>query len=309
MKEPILLKKENIIRYGYIDNFLYAEEIKGAAYKKFDRPFKAGRYMDIVIMNGRLRMLINGEEHMFQHHTLVNIPIWSDIWAIECSEDFHAMVAAADKSVILDIFRNRNPFPEPFKFRVHLAAAGLSLTRKEADVLSSDISNLINSLKTQDHHFTEEINYAYFYIFMTDIANLLWGRFGEGMLPHNTDLSRQESIMKDLVPLLDGNIEKETGIGFYADSLCISKQYLSLVVRQKTHTSFGTIIALLRVEKATSLLREPDLSIQQIADRLSFHDQSAFGKFFKKHVGMSPLKYRNSLKKTLLTQRSEKQAK
>jgi AraC-like DNA-binding protein len=59
----------------------------------------------------------------------------------------------------------------------------------------------------------------------------------------------------------------------------------------------------MRTEAASRLLREPELSIQEIAEKLSFSDQSSFGKFFKKHTGISPLKYRQTLRKTLLTMR------
>jgi transcriptional regulator GlxA family with amidase domain len=51
------------------------------------------------------------------------------------------------------------------------------------------------------------------------------------------------------------------------------------------------------------MLRDPEMSIQQIASAMSFSDQSSFGKFFKKHTGLSPLKYRQNLRKTLLTLR------
>jgi AraC-like DNA-binding protein len=46
--------------------------------------------------------------------------------------------------------------------------------------------------------------------------------------------------------------------------------------------------------EAKILLRNPSLSIQQIADQLNFSDQSSFGKFFKKHHRMSPLEYRKT---------------
>jgi AraC-like DNA-binding protein len=59
----------------------------------------------------------------------------------------------------------------------------------------------------------------------------------------------------------------------------------------------------MRAEAAARLLRNPDMTIQQIAVELSFSDQSAFGKFFRKHTGTSPLKYRQKLRKTLLTLR------
>ena len=42
-----------------------------------------------------------------------------------------------------------------------------------------------------------------------------------------------------------------------------------------------------------ALLQSTSLSIQEISNRLSFPDQSFFGRYFKKHTGKSPLQYRN----------------
>ena len=44
--------------------------------------------------------------------------------------------------------------------------------------------------------------------------------------------------------------------------------------------------------KDTSLIRNTDKSIKEIADSLNFPNASAFGTFFKKQVGMSPVNYR-----------------
>jgi AraC-like DNA-binding protein len=41
----------------------------------------------------------------------------------------------------------------------------------------------------------------------------------------------------------------------------------------------------------SSLLRT-SLSIQQITQKLNFSDQSAFGKFFQRHSGISPAHFR-----------------
>ena len=75
-------------------------------------------------------------------------------------------------------------------------------------------------------------------------------------------------------------------------------------LKAKTRVTAGTIIAVMRTEAASKLLRDPELTIQQVASMLSFADQSSFGKFFKKHTGVSPMKYRQTLRKTLLTMRS-----
>lgn len=43
-----------------------------------------------------------------------------------------------------------------------------------------------------------------------------------------------------------------------------------------------------------ALLRSSSLSVQEIAYRFEFPNLSFFGRYFKKHTGMSPLQYRGS---------------
>ena len=215
------------------------------------------------------------------------------------------MTTATDKAVVEDIFRNRNPLPPDFRMKLNHSYGGSILAEEDVKRLCKDISNLIDALNDKKHHFAEELCYSYFYILITDMANMMWERYGKGIPAKHPDMRRSESIIKEFVALLQKNIETHTDVGFYAEQLCISKQYLSLIVKEKTMVPIGTVISSLRAEIAAGLLRDPDLSIQQIAIRLSFSDQSSFGKFFKKHTGMSPLKYRQSLRKTLLTLRPE----
>ena len=44
---------------------------------------------------------------------------------------------------------------------------------------------------------------------------------------------------------------------------------------------------------AKAQLKSTNLPIYQIADSLNFNNVSFFGKYFKRHVGVSPLEYRN----------------
>jgi AraC-like DNA-binding protein len=47
----------------------------------------------------------------------------------------------------------------------------------------------------------------------------------------------------------------------------------------------------MRVEKASYMLRETDLSLSDIATDCGFEDQSWFSKIFKSYTGVSPGKY------------------
>ena len=81
---------------------------------------------------------------------------------------------------------------------------------------------------------------------------------------------------------------------FYADKLFITPQYLSLILKELTGMSANKWIDDALVAEAKVLLKAPQMTVQQVADQLHFSDQSTFGKFFKKHMGISPMEYRRS---------------
>ena len=300
--EPaVLFGQKSIKRVGYIDEYIFACEIDGKDH--YSSPRKPRYHLVIIILEGSIDLIINGQAMHFEKHTYINLPTWAEIHEIDYRNGLHAMATATDRNVVEDIFRNRNPFPPDFRFTIDHGFGGYRIDRKTIDVLCRDISNMITSLGNKEHHFAEEVNYAYFYILLTDMADMMWKKYGRLEPLHHSEMKHSDTIMKEFAELLTTYGMKETSVGFYAEKLCISKQYLSLIVKNKTLVPISTVIAAMRTETAARLLRDPKLTIQQIAEKMSFSDQSSFGKFFRKHAGVSPMKYRQTLKKTLLTLR------
>ena len=303
IKPAVIFGAKNVTRMGYIDDYIFACEIKGEDHIVYNPPRRPKYHLVIIVLDGNIEIIINGKRFNFGKNSYINLPTWSDIYEIRYDKRFHAMVTATDRSVAQDIFRNRNPFPPTFKLAIDHSLGGEMIDKNDIMTLKKDINNMIESLSNKEHRFAEEVNYAYFYILLTDMADMMWRKYGSGMPSHNSDMRRADSILKGFADLLADHVKTETTVDFYAEKLCISKQYLSFIVKEKTQVSVGRIISIMRVEEASRLLRDPQLTLQQIAEELSFADQSSFGKFFKKHSGMTPMKYRQSLKKTLLTLR------
>ena len=299
----VLFGAKNVTRVGYIDEYIFACEIKGEDHIVYSKPRRPKYHLVIIVLEGNIQIIINGEKFSFGKNTYINLPTWSDIYEIKYDKDFHAMATATDRSVVEDIFQNRNPFPLDFRFRIDHSIGGDIIDKEDIAILKRDISNMITALSNKDHLFAEEINYAYFYILLTDMADMVWRKYGRYTPMRHSEMRRADGILKEFSELLVQNIKTETSVGFYAEKLCISKQYLSLIVKEKLHVTIGTVMASMRVEIAARLLRDPELTIQQVAEEMSFSDQSSFGKFFRKHTGLSPLKYRQNIKKTLLTLR------
>lgn len=108
--------------------------------------------------------------------------------------------------------------------------------------------------------------------------------------------TRQTDLFHRFVALVHEHCTREREVTFYADKLCISTRYLSTIVRNISHSSAKEFIDRAVILEIKVMLQSTDLSVQEIAYRLRFPDQSYLGRFFKKHTGESPTEYRNSKK-------------
>lgn len=106
--------------------------------------------------------------------------------------------------------------------------------------------------------------------------------------------SRRMVYTHEFVRLVRKYFRYERSIAFYADKLCMSPKYLSLVVKKCTGHSAASIIDEHVILEAKNLLRFSGKNIQQVAYELNFSNQSSFGKYFKHLTGMSPSEFQNS---------------
>ena len=106
--------------------------------------------------------------------------------------------------------------------------------------------------------------------------------------------NRNIRLFDEFMNLLTENFRSEHQIGFYADKLCLTPKYLSLLIKQTSGRSVSDWIDYCIIMEAKSLLRYSDLSIQQVAYNLHFPTPSFFGTYFKRHTGITPGEFREN---------------
>jgi AraC-like DNA-binding protein len=104
--------------------------------------------------------------------------------------------------------------------------------------------------------------------------------------------TRKEDIFKKFLILLSEYSNRERSVEFYARELCISPKYLSTLVTNVSGRSASNWISQAVISNAKTLLRNSDLSIQQISMELNFPNSSFFGQYFKRNAGVTPNAYR-----------------
>lgn len=93
--------------------------------------------------------------------------------------------------------------------------------------------------------------------------------------------------------ILSSEDVKHRPIDFYADRLCISSKYLSVICSKVSGKSARQWIDEYTVEDVRYHLFNTDYSIKEIAYRLGFENLSFFGKYVKRHFGKSPSELRS----------------
>lgn len=120
--------------------------------------------------------------------------------------------------------------------------------------------------------------------------NSLWHRMEKGQTISRR--LRGEEVFGRFLKLLREYGMTHRNISFYAQRLALTPNHLSAVVRQQSSQSVMDWLNRTTIMEAKVLLKHSTLMMYEIADRLCFPEPTAFSRYFKKHTGMTPLKYR-----------------
>jgi AraC family transcriptional activator of pobA len=106
----------------------------------------------------------------------------------------------------------------------------------------------------------------------------------------------QQLLFQKFVQLVNTYYLEKRTVEEYADLLHVTSNYLSQAVKSSSGKNALSFINERLLNEARSLIRYTESDIAEIAWQLDFSDPANFGKFFKKHVGMTPLAFRKSFR-------------
>ncbi|ADB38524.1 AraC family transcriptional regulator [Spirosoma linguale] len=100
---------------------------------------------------------------------------------------------------------------------------------------------------------------------------------------------------KLLKNLLDKHFADNQPVHFYASALHITPHHLNLVCRQVTGQTASDVIRARSILEAKRLLTFTDLTVTEVASRLTFMDPSYFARVFRTETGMSPAGFKQTM--------------
>ncbi|GHV95805.1 hypothetical protein AGMMS50293_21250 [Spirochaetia bacterium] len=178
-------------------------------------------------------------------------------------------------------------FTNPGHFRyIQLRATELVVLLSRAEISPGRSGNL--SLETNSFKHVQE---AKTIEELTDILHIIVERIS-GLIssfqgiPHAAALRKAEHFIME-------NYTRKVSLQEIADIAGLSAPYFSTIFKEEMGENLSKYLNRLRVERASRLLLETDMSLSEIAGACCFEDQSWFSKIFKAFTGFSPGRYRN----------------
>ncbi|MDR1950468.1 MAG: helix-turn-helix domain-containing protein [Spirochaetaceae bacterium] len=188
-------------------------------------------------------------------------------------------------SELLDTLLASNP--NDFKF-MQFRAIELVVLLSRAAVTRSDSED--TGLLETNNRYLRRIEEAQSPEELTDILYLIVERLSGQIFSFQG--IRHASALKKAERFIWENYTRKISLQEIADASGLSAPYFSSIFKEEMGENLSNYLNRLRVEKATTLLAESNLSLNEIALTCGFEDQSWFSKIFKSHTGISPGKYR-----------------
>lgn len=103
--------------------------------------------------------------------------------------------------------------------------------------------------------------------------------------------------ISEILNYINDNYEKNISLKEISEKFYLSYYYLSRLFKEVTGFTFVAYVNIIRVNKAKLLIDETDEKMESISEIVGFGSQKQFVRVFKALYGISPSKYRSSVKR------------
>lgn len=289
----IIFKEDSYELLSHLNFVATVGQVKGRMSLPEGYTFKTFCSTMVLVTKGSIQLSIDNSPLKVSEISYITFPLNKTVGDISTSDDFECWTIQIPNLVVAEFLRRFYPFRVVSFDRLRLINTVTTGDRNTMNALTSSISAMYYALLVTGHSFYQDMAKAHTFIFLLNHADMLLKSIGYRSAGASiTPTEKSIEFIHQLFQLLRENICEHPDIGFYADSLRISKQNLANISKKHLKAPISEVIAQVRTDRAIELMKNPALSIQQISDILSFSDQAAFGKFFRKRKGMSPKQYR-----------------
>lgn len=114
-------------------------------------------------------------------------------------------------------------------------------------------------------------------------------------MPHRpTTITFRTALFEDAVAIVESEYATELSLDDIARRVATSRRQLQRAYSEIGHTTFRTHLTNVRMRRAAELLRDPRLTVREVARAVGYRQQAQFAKAFRRCHGVGPSEYRTA---------------
>ena len=251
---------------------------------------KLEHFVFILCLRGHAAISIDGRSYnLYPDNVLIchpNIVLGESMSSMDF--EFRGVVLSKDYLQRLPLVSTDNMWDVMMFFE---KAPVLSLTPDEVKDFCRYYDLIRPRLADTHLRYREELLSALLTALLYELSNII-SRFAD-FRPQ--PYSAGSNVFRNFLSLLSSSYPKSRSVAYYADKLCLTPKYLSTVCKEVSGETASELINRYVVKDIDFLLKQRGRSVKEICNELEFPNLSFFGRYVKKHLGLSPKQYREKV--------------
>ena len=241
----------------------------------------------LMVIEGSLSLELNATAFHLKRNCSLIIDRKVVINNIKHSDDFKCLICLMSTDVGFS-FINKSLMQSVMHI---LANPVIEMNQDDVDLMIKYYELLSVKMEHPEMNFGRETMRDIIRCFAYDLLS----NINKHITSDSDDMLRQsDRIFRRFMLLLADNTSVNRSVKSYADELCVSPKYLTSICRKHSEFTASELIATSVISRIKQLLLYSDMSIKEIAREMGFDNLSFFGKYVKKHLGLSPNHFRKA---------------
>ena len=252
------------------------------------KQFKVNFIAYVMVTEGRLTVDMNNITYHLEKNCSLFVDRKMVIENVKHTENFSCVICAMSTDMGFAFFNK-----SLLQSIMHIMANPvIKMEQTEVDLMMKYYDLLVFKMDHQEISLGRETVRDIIRCFAYDLLSNINRHLNQD---NDDDMLRQsDRIYRRFMFLLADNTNVNRSVKSYADELCVSPKYLTSVCRKHSDCTASELIATAVISRIKQLLLYSDLSIKEVASEMGFDNLSFFGKYVKKHLGLSPNHYRKA---------------
>ncbi len=275
------------------DGIIFADTLQ-----EFNTLRYAGRVIHILCRKGNMGFTFQDTHYNISAGDYVILPNAAFASGFSASDDFHGTLMSLSESFVTSIAIRSN-----YGIIGHLSLLRnpvMKLSGRDFSICETALQYLRVRMEDEKHLFREELLGSLLTAHILDLYDIHARSRKEPQVSE-----RITSLLRNFMELLyNGEYIRNRDLEYYASRLCITPHYLSETCKRISGEPASYWIERFTMQEITRLLRQKELPLTEIAERMNFSSVSYFSRYIRKRLGVCPTEYRNNLLRPTILSRS-----